>query len=98
MTLPARPLVATLLLMLLESGCIAAPIVLDNKPDTGFRPVYQSYFTGKSTYDQFYEKAGTGTALLQKIEGAIVPHHLFLHCRWLAKRKRSLLFNARKAQ
>ncbi len=78
MTLSVRPLVATLLLTLLQSGCVVAPVGSDSKTDTDFLPVYQSFFTGKSTYDQFYEKAGTVTPLSQKIEGAIVPHHLLV--------------------
>lgn len=46
--------------------------------ETGFRPVYQSFFTGKKTYETFYERAGTIEPLSETIIGAIVPHHLLV--------------------
>ncbi|MEI8229931.1 MAG: AmmeMemoRadiSam system protein B [Candidatus Peregrinibacteria bacterium] len=70
---------ATILtLILICSGCASKAPAPAANPETDFRPVYQSFFTGKSTYDHFYENAGNSDPLTERIAGGIVSHHLLV--------------------
>lgn len=62
----------------LLGGCVVRSGVPTEKATTDFLPVYRSFFSGKDTYEKFYQRAGSVHSIPQKVAGAIVPHHLLV--------------------
>lgn len=73
-----RHMTAILFFTTLLSGCGPKTAYIEEKKSTDFLPVYSSFFTGKSTYEKFYERAGRVDPLSEHVVGAIVPHHLIV--------------------